>query len=270
MTIRSEIMTVGRELLIGKTVNTNAAWLAAQLLHLGINASRITAVGDVVGEISEAVSEAFGRRCTILIATGGLGPTYDDLTLEGIASALRLPKEINEEAIRMVETKYSSMGLAITPARKKMAFMPRGAVPLSNSVGTAPGMMIEHGGALIFALPGVPREMKAMFESEVAPRIARRGVVFRERTLFVEGVPESSIAPLIEEWMPLNRGIYLKSHPRCTEPAPRLEIHLSVQGTDAAFLDEALKKGEEMFVRLVRGAGGKIMEKDGACGGRAL
>lgn len=261
-TIISEIISIGRELLIGRTQNTNATWISSQLLSVGIEVSRISVVGDSVYEISRAVLESIARRPSIIITTGGLGPTYDDLTVEGIASALKIPKTLNPKALEQVRSKYQSMGLEMTPPRYKMAMLLQGAEPLANALGTAPGMMIEYGGTTIFSLPGVPSEMMEMFSSQVLPRITEKvpRKRFLERVIVIEGIPESSLAPLIEEWMPSSGGVYLKSHPAGREPSPTLKVHLSIIGDNSEEMRSLLSRAEESFIKYVLKAGGKIKE----------
>lgn len=259
-TIISEIISIGRELLIGRTQNTNALWLSSQLISMGIEVSRISIVGDDVYEISRAVSESISRRPSIIITTGGLGPTYDDLTVEGLASALNTPKVLNPEALEQVERRYRSMGLEMTPPRYKMAVLLEGAKPLLNALGSAPGMMIEYKGTTIFSLPGVPSEMMEMFSSQVMKILTEKlpKKRFLERVITIEGITESSLAPLIEEWLPNSGGVYLKSHPAGREPSPTLKIHLSIIGEDLEEMNSLLSRAEESLISMVSKAGGRI------------
>ncbi|MCK4474444.1 competence damage-inducible protein A, partial [Candidatus Bathyarchaeota archaeon] len=143
-----EIICVGNELLIGKTLNTNAHWLAKRITSLGSSVKRITVVGDEVNEIAKAVREALQRKPRFIITVGGLGPTFDDKTLEGVAEALKGELEVDEKALEMVKEKYETYfregrmeRAELTPPRVKMARLPKGAKPLPNPVGTAPGVM---------------------------------------------------------------------------------------------------------------------------------
>lgn len=258
--INAEIITFGRELLIGNTINTNEAWIAKQLASLGIIVTRITVAGDTVNEISQAVAESVDRSPSLIITTGGLGSTYDDLTFEGLASALSIPKETNEKALDQVRARYRSLKLEMSPWREKMAVMPSGAKPLPNRLGTAPGAFLEHKGIMIFSLPGVPKEMMGMFSNQVIriikPRIPPQ--TFRERVFIIEGIPESSLAPIIEKWLGTSKNVYLKSHPSGSEGKPTITIHLSAMGADAGVLDQAIPNVEFTFLKLVESAGGKI------------
>lgn len=253
MLINAEILTLGRELLIGKTINTNGSWLAQRLTSIGVEVKRICVVGDTNREISRALEESLGRIPSIIITTGGLGSTYDDLTLEGVASALYLPLELNKRALEQVRRRYLSLGLEMTPSRCKMAMMPEGATPMANGLGSAPGMYMEYGDIMLFCLPGVPREMMEMFDSQVLARIRKKAppLIFRERSFEIDGMPESSLAPLIEDWVRSHPRVYLKSHPGGTEGQPVITIHLSATGGDVDELDRELLSAEESFSNIV-------------------
>jgi len=215
-----EIISIGNELLNGRTLNTNAHWLSSRITSLGGFVRRITVVRDELEEISSAVKEALNRGSDWIITSGGLGPTFDDLTLEGVAKALGLELELNEEALKMIAERYREMEregalkAELTPHRLKMATLPRGSSPLRNPVGTAPGVLIRVNGSYVVCLPGVPSEMKAIFDEELAPliesKIKRAFRAFRRARLV--GVAESDLAPLIDE-VRKRFGVYIKSHP---------------------------------------------------------
>ncbi len=239
-----EIVSVGNELLTGRVVNTNASWIADRVTRLGGVVRRIVAVGDDVNECSSAIREVLSRRPRLVILTGGLGPTFDDRTLESLSIAIGRPLEVNVEALRMVEEKY---GGEVTPPRFKMAKLPRGGRPLYNPVGTAPGCLIEVDGITIIALPGVPSEMKAMFEMHVEPLIARlAGGAYAYRYVRVKGIEESSLAPIIDEVMRRCRAVYVKSHPKRDE-----EMYIDVEvSCRAPSSDEATKSVDEAIALL--------------------
>jgi len=262
-----EIVCIGTELLIGKTLNTNAQWLAKRVTSLGLNVRRITNIGDDVNEISSALQEAIQRNPRFLITTGGLGPTFDDKTLEGLAKALECKLEINNEALKMVEEKYRKYAeegrmekAELTPPRVKMARLPQGAKPLSNPVGTAPGVVVEREGATIVALPGVPSEMKAIFEESVLPllRQAAGDVTFFETSMEATGVMESVVAPLIDEVMHDNPYVYVKSHPKGSERVPRIEFHLSTTAKDSSEARNRVSKALVQLSELIERKGGKV------------
>ena len=262
-----EIICVGNELLIGRTLNTNAQWLAKRITTLGLTTNRISVVGDNIDEISTAIKEAIQRSPSFLLTTGGLGPTFDDKTLEGIAAALGRKTEVNEEALNMVHEKYLSyaqegmMEMAeLTPAREKMAKLPEGATPLNNPVGTAPAVSIKHENVSIIALPGVPSEMKSIFDESVAPAIKQvaNGVIFFEASINSTNVMESEMTPLIDRVMRNNPYVYIKSHPKGTERVPIIEFHFSTTAKDSSAARQHVSKALIQLTELIQDKGGKV------------
>ena len=251
------ILSIGNELLVGRIVNTNAAYLARRLTFLGFRVSRIIVVPDDVGEIAGELRRGLERDAVkVIITTGGLGPTHDDLTLEGIARALGVELEVNREALRMVEEFYARRELPLTRERVKMAMLPRGARPLPNPVGAAPGVAVEAEGKLVVALPGVPREMEAIFEGSVVPLLSRiappRSLV--ECGLIIRGVPESSLAPALSEIARKHPSSYIKSHPKGHETdQPIIEVKVLASGETA---DDALREARSVIDAVAEAASG--------------
>ena len=270
MNQQMEIICVGNELLIGKTLNTNAHWLAKRATSLGVMVKRITIVGDEVNEVTSAVREALKRKTRFTITTGGLGPTFDDKTLEGIAKALNVKLEVNEKALKMVREKYETCvkegkmeRVELTPARIKMARLPERADPLPNPVGTASGVIIEVGGTFLIALPGVPPEMNVIFDEAVAPLLKKEAgkVTFFETSIYADGIMESALAPLIDQVMHDNPYVYIKSHPKCEERKPRIEIHFSTTAKNSKIARDRLGKAMFQLSEFVQENGGKIRFK---------
>lgn len=234
-----EILSIGNELLLGNTVNTNASWIATQVTRLGGKVTRITTVADNLGEISRSISEALGREPNFLITTGGIGPTFDDMTLRGVAKALHLRIVLNRAAVEMIRAHYArrfpSRRITLTKPRLKMALIPVTSVPVFNPVGTAPAVCLTVRGTEIFCLPGVPSEAKAIFKGTISKAVNARanGMVFVEKWLKVQGATESSLAPIIDRVMHHWPGVYVKSHPRGVEASgrPNIELHLSKSST---------------------------------------
>lgn len=145
-----EVLSIGNELLLGNTVNTNASWIAAQVTRLGGRVTRITTVADNLGEISRSITEALGRKPVFIITTGGIGPTFDDMTLKGVAKALHLRIALNRAAVEMIRAHYArrfpSRRITLTKPRLKMASIPVTSVPVINPVGTAPAvdLTVQH------------------------------------------------------------------------------------------------------------------------------
>jgi len=263
-----EIICVGNELLIGKTLNTNAQWLAKHTTVLGLTVKRVTVVADDVNEIANAVRETLSRKPQFTITSGGLGPTFDDKTLEGIAAALNRKLSVNTEALKMVREKYEAYNreketetVELTPPRIKMATLPEKAEPIPNPVGTAPGVRANLDKTMLIALPGVPSEMKAIFHESVVPLLKQASgkSAFYEKSIYADGVMESSLAPLIDKVMQDNEGVYVKSHPKGRENKPHIEIHLSTMSKDAERAEENLRKAVMQLSSLVGEVGGKII-----------
>ena len=200
----AEILTIGDELLTGNTVDSNSAFIAKKLVERGYWVRRKTTVGDDVEEIKTVVKEILARRPEVLVISGGLGPTHDDVTMLAVAEALDRRLVLCESCLERIKEFYRELyekGLIDDPklneARKKMAYLPEGAEPLENTEGAAPGAYLEHDGVKIFVLPGMPREMKAMLEREVLPRLGKKKFV--QRKLLAEITDESKLAPVLNE-----------------------------------------------------------------------
>lgn len=255
-----EIVSVGNELLIGKVVNTNASWLAEKLTRLGVAVKRIMVVGDNLSEISLCVTEALSRKPSYVLTTGGLGPTYDDMTLEGLAMALRRMLVVHPEALEMVRRKYESMGESLTEARIKMAKMPEGAEPLPNAVGTAPAAKIVLGDTVIYALPGVPREMEAIFNESISKDVSKSsGFKVAEFSFRVIDVKESTLAPFISRVKELYPDVYIKSHPKSAEEKPWIEMYFSVFHRDEETAKKMVSEAATKLAGLIEEAHGRVV-----------
>ena len=274
MTVDIEIICVGNELLIGKIQNTNAYWLTKQATQLGANVKRVTEIQDLIEEIANCICEAIERKPQFIITTGGLGPTFDDKTLEGIAKGLNRKLDINLKALAIVKQRIVeyhkkrelSTEIELTAPRVKMATFPAATEVVNNPIGTAPGMRVDVQGTVLFALPGVPVEMEAIFTETIAPLIKQAvgDKVFCERSMFVENVMESYLAPLIDKVMSDNEGVYIKSHV-CVKShsqmqnKPHIEIHLTIRAEEKEKPDEKLLKAMLELASLVEANGGKAI-----------
>lgn len=268
-----EIICVGNELLMGRTMNTNAHWLSKRATSLGLRVKRVTVILDDVDEIAAALREALDRKPNFIITTGGLGPTFDDKTLEGIAKCLSRKLEANKKALRLVKEKYESYlkqgkiaKVELTPARIKMATLPKGAEPLYNAVGTAPGVRLTVGKTCLIALPGVPPEMEAIFDESVAPIIKKEAgkTEFFEKSVYADRIIESNLAPLIDQVMHDNPRVYIKSHvytksdQQPSEGRSHIEIHFSTTARTSKNASEELDKTITELSRLIVNSGGKV------------
>lgn len=227
-----EILSTGDELLTGQVVDTNSAWLMDKLWDLGVMVRRKTLVGDDRTDLDAALRETT-TRADLVVMSGGLGPTEDDLTSERVAAVLGVPLELHEPSLQMLKRRFERFGRTMTPNNEKQARFPRGAEVIPNRFGTAPGFSVRVGKAEVVCLPGVPLEYKGLCEEWVLPRIAARLTdVPAARVLKLFGVPEShadhAMRPVMDD--PANEGV------RFGYRAHWPEVHLkwTVPGPDAA------------------------------------
>ena len=243
---RAEILTIGTEILLGDLVDTNSAWISGRLASLGVSLYRHTTVGDNRQRITAALLEA-ASRADLVITTGGLGPTSDDLTNEclGVAAGRKMIEY--PEARRHVDEMFRRFGRKPTPSNYKQALFPEGSKLIPNPVGTAMGAMLELDGALIATFPGVPSEMRSMFEETLEPLVRERseGSIV-SRTLWFTGIGESALAEKVQDLLDA-------SDPTVAPLAGQGKVRLRVT-TRAATPEEAEKKiepvAEEILARL--------------------
>lgn len=191
-TLPIEIVTIGTELLLGFTVDTNSAAIGRSLAAIGVRVARRTAVSDSAAEIREAVDAAL-TRTGMVITTGGLGPTRDDISKHVIAELLGMPLQFDQVVWDELTARWQRLGRRIAESNRSQAMVPAGGTVLPNRWGSAPGLWLEGARGVVILLPGVPLEMRKLLEHEVAPRLAARGgkVVIRSRVLRTAGIPES-------------------------------------------------------------------------------
>jgi nicotinamide-nucleotide amidase len=270
-----EIICVGNELLIGKVVNTNASWLGKRATSLGIAVKRITVCADDVEEMAVVFREGIARKPDFIVSTGGLGPTFDDKTLQGVARALGVKTAVNPEALRMVKARYEEYCRKrnepvgeMTPERVKMAALPEGTVVVANPIGTAPAVRKDLDGTVLFVLPGVPVEMEAIFEDSIVPLLclASGDVRFFEKSVFADGIFESNLAPLIDVVMKANPSVYIKSHVKREEGRPHIELHFTTSGKPAEHPEVQVEKASSELSFLILKAGGKVYSSMDALG----
>ncbi len=197
--MRTEIVTIGNELLSGSRTDTNAAYLAEQLTSLGAEVARMTSVGDGQSEIEEALREALSCSELVLV-TGGLGPTADDRTKQALAHLFSCGLVMNEEALETIKASFARRGAGVPESNAAQCMLPECARPIENRVGSAPGLLVEKDGRLLFALPGVPVEMRGIFENYVAPFLEGRGLarLREERIVRTLHLAESEIADRVQ------------------------------------------------------------------------
>ncbi len=245
------ILPVGREILRGRIRESNSWTIARQLTGLGYDVLRIAACDDNLVAIAREIHRALEDGATLIITTGGLGPTDDDLTLSALAQAVGRPLMLDEEALHLVASRYAALHRAgavddpgMTPAREKMARIPAGARAFPNPVGAAPGVWLEVGGTTFVALPGVPAEMAAILEISALPTLASRtpGAVYMERRLTTGARDESVVAPVLRRIAHDLPEVFLKSHPTHFGTDVRLEVFASTWAADRTHAEDRLAR----------------------------
>ena len=197
--MNAEILCVGTELLMGDTVNTNAAYLSRSLAGLGINVFYHTVIGDNPARLTDALSRALSRA-ELVVTTGGLGPTPDDLTKETACRAMGVPLSLHEPSLQKIRDYFALTGREVTPAIAKQAYLPLPCRVLFNPAGTAPGFLLEKDGKTLIMLPGPPREMKAMWELGVVPYFEeKQGSAIYSRRIRITELGEAQAAERIRD-----------------------------------------------------------------------
>jgi nicotinamide-nucleotide amidase len=241
-----EILATGDELLTGQVTDTNSVWLMDRLWDLGVMVRRKTLVGDERADLAAALAETTGRA-DVVVMSGGLGPTEDDLTAECVAAALGVPLFVDDASLDAIRRRFEKIGRAMTPNNAKQARFPRGATILPNRFGTAPGFRVALGGAELWCLPGVPVEYRGLSEEFVLPRIAARvGEVPAARLVKLIGIPESHADEAMRPVMDAPENQQVRFGYRAHWP----EIHVkwSVPGADApAHADRILAAVRAIF-----------------------
>ncbi|MGI8600733.1 MAG: CinA family nicotinamide mononucleotide deamidase-related protein, partial [Chitinophagaceae bacterium] len=199
--ITAEIITIGDEILYGQILDTNTHWISIELDKIGVGIVRKTTIGDEEGEILKAFAEAESGADIILI-TGGLGPTNDDLTKPALSKYFNSPLKMNELALKELTELFSTRGRELTELNRQQAALPECCTMISNKLGTATGMWFEKNEKVFVSMPGVPHEMKAMMESSILPSLKKKfkmPVIFHKMIKTV-GIGESWLADLIKNW----------------------------------------------------------------------
>ncbi|MFN7489363.1 MAG: competence/damage-inducible protein A [Chryseotalea sp.] len=197
----AELLTIGDEILFGQITDTNSQWMSQQLSDIGIKVIRKTSVGDQVNEILNAFAEA-EKRADVILITGGLGPTSDDLTKPCLSQYFNSPLVMNEEALQEVKAFFKSRGRELTELNRQQAALPAACEKITNPVGTAPGMWFDRGNKIFMSMPGVPHEMKRMMRDHVLPRLKNKFElpVIHHQVIRTIGQGESFLAEKIANW----------------------------------------------------------------------
>jgi len=237
--IKAEIISIGTELLRGEITDTNAVYLASQLPLLGMEVQRITTSGDDIGKLAQILRQSF-KRSSVVITTGGLGPTQDDLTREAIAKIIDEEMFTDAELVTGLKAHFVRMGREMPPSNLQQAMRIPSAASLSNPRGTAPGWWVEKNDKVIAVMPGPPREMLPMWQNEVVPRLKTRFPIatILSRTIKTFSIQEAKVGELLQPFFETSNptlGIYAKPD--------GIQVRLISKGTQAAQLLDIAEKG---------------------------
>lgn len=260
--MNAEIIAVGSELLTPFRLDTNSLFLTAELNGVGVRVIHKSVVGDSPNEMRSSFAHALSRA-ELIVSSGGLGPTGDDRTRDTVAELLGRKLRVNDEILRHIQERFRRFGRAMPEINVRQAMIPEGATILPNPRGTAPGLWIEHDGRIVVLLPGVPAELRALFETEVGPRLARLNHAERlyTRELRIMGLTESEVEQRVS---PLY-ALYPDTETTILATANGIELHPRAWSSDPAkaekLLDEivsrmALALGEHLY-----SSSGELMEE---------
>jgi len=248
-----EIITVGFEILDGDVLDTNSNWMAKKISRSGNCLRRVTIIEDLVGVIASTLREALARSPSLIIISGGLGPTRDDLTLEGVSNGLGVGLAEDGDAVEMIANAYARWNEGktreelLTGPRRKMGMLPVGSTPLENPVGTAPGVLCRSGETTVVCLPGVPAELRGLFNQSVMPLLGLEAAE-EQASVVVRGIGESELADHLNAAM-AETGVEIRSYPS----KGKIRLKIIGDGTAGAikFLRKSLGEGRSVK-RLVK------------------
>jgi len=247
--MKAEIITIGDELCSGSIQNTNATFIANQLHTMGMEVIKITTVGDDKEKIVDVLRNA-QQKTGFVIVTGGLGPTVDDITVEATAKALRRKLLLNKSVLKAMENRFQKFGRTMSPRSIKQAFLPSGSTIIPNPVGTACGFSLAKANTLFIFLPGVPREVKRMFEQSVAPLIKKEKIdnsIVRSRVLKILGKTESYCNQILSDLIKNEKEVTFAFLPHY----PELSLKLTIRGNDKKSIEKKLKAVERRIIKIL-------------------
>lgn len=237
--LKGEIIAVGNELLLGSTVNTNAQFLSKELSKIGIDVHYHTVVGDYPDELEEIINISIDRS-DIIIFTGGLGPTEDDMTKEIVCNTLKINQVLNEDILDAIEEYFSKTNRKMPNNNTKQAYIPEGSIILKNDIGTAPGFLIKWKKKTIVLLPGPPREMKRMF-SKYAKEYLRQEYTINTKTIKTIGIGESALEELLKPIISLHKDLTISTYAKLSQ----VDIEITGRGYDTKEINKKINKAIE-------------------------
>ncbi|AQG79784.1 competence/damage-inducible protein A [Spirosoma montaniterrae] len=248
-TIRAEVITIGDEILFGQITDTNTQWISTELTNIGIRTVRKSSVGDQADAILEILREAH-QRADVIILTGGLGPTKDDITKKTLCTYFGVELVRNADALALVTSFFEKRGREMTDLNRGQADLPANAVYIQNDWGTAPGMWFEHNQCVYVSLPGVPFEMKQLMTNRILPRLRQHfeTPVIKHKMIRTVGIGESFLAERIEAWedaLPAHIKLAYLPH------FGQVRLRLTATGTDESALDRELAEQVAIVMPLI-------------------
>ena len=259
-----EIIAAGNELLLGDVLDTNTNWLCKRITGVGGLVTRAVLVRDEHDAIVAEIRSALDRKPQLVLTTGGLGPTSDDITLQAVAQATGCPVSLHPKALALVKERYRELAKkgyvgdsALTEARKKMAYLPRGAKAVANPVGSAPAVILEIAGSTLVSLPGVPEEMKGIYEETLQPTLKKifGDSFYEERAVIAHCGDESMLAPILAQVVEAHPEVYIKSRARRYGPEVEILITLSSAGDARERVEGKIDRALEDLIAALAGAG---------------
>ncbi|GIW02390.1 molybdopterin-binding protein [Roseiflexus sp.] len=270
-----EIVVTGNELLQGDVLDTNTNWICRRITALGGRVERAVIVRDDMDAIVREIRSCLERSARLVITIGGMGPTQDDITVAAVATATRRPLTLHFDALAMVRRQYERFARegavddpTITPAREKMAHVPAGAAPLENPVGAAPGVLLETDTSTVVCLPGVPAELKGIFEGALQPVLQQLfgESAFLEKLAIVNCKDESVLAPVLQAISEKHPDVYLKSRAQRFGSDVKFRVTLSTTGSSREVAEQRIVAAEEDFQRALSAIGASIEAVDAQVG----
>jgi nicotinamide-nucleotide amidase len=255
--IYAEVITIGDEILFGQILDTNSQWISQELDYMGIRVRQKFSIADDTDAIKSAVQGAMDRSDIVLV-TGGLGPTKDDLTKQTLSEVFNAPLELNESALDDLEIIFKKFGKPISDLNRQQAFLPKGCIKITNDRGTAPGMWFQQGKKVLVSMPGVPMEMKAMMSKQVLPRFRKEFdlPVIVHKVIRTIGIGESWLSEIIAGWEDA-----LPDHLKLAYLPGKAQVRLRLTGTGLnkesleAEMDQQIAKVTPLIKEYVFGFG---------------
>jgi len=262
--VKTILVTIGDELLTGHTVDTNSAWMGVALNARGFSIVRRITVRDVGEEICEAIDEAFSKADVVLV-TGGLGPTNDDITKKVLCGYFGTTLALHKESLQLIEEFVSMRGYPLTDSNRNQAMVPIGCTPLLNRMGTAPGMWFDHNGKVLVSMPGVPYEMEYLMSHEIIPRLAERFHTEKvlHRWVITQGIPEAFLADRLRQfeaglpdfirmaYLPSQGVIKLRLSVYGATPEQEMQLQSKAAGLASEIRDVVVSEQDESLQQIV-------------------